>query len=116
MRSIDCYLTDEEQTAILDYLFKGIKADNLTKVEAIKRVEYNRQISNIVPNTALTYRTFIQKNNILCPIDEFLTNFSNTLENEKIRLTNHNLLKKLETEIIECGAPCPCPAECNYSL
>jgi hypothetical protein len=113
MRNIDCYLTDEEKSAISDYLLYGLIAENLTQIEAKRRLEYNKQINKMVPNTALTYQTFNQKNDIICPIEVFLNSFSNILENAKLRPENQDLLKKLETGISECGASCPCPAECK---
>ena len=45
------------------------------------------------------------------PIEEFLKAFSNTLEDEEIRLIHQLLLENLEQGLDDCGAPCPCPAD-----
>ncbi len=111
MRYLDNYLTEEEKSAISDYLFKGIKAENLANIEKRRRLEYNKQIRNEVKGTPYTYRTLNRENNITCPIEVFLNSFSSILENEKLIPENQDLLKKLETL---CGASCPCPAE--YTL
>ena len=112
MRNLDCYLTENEQLTIRNFILKGEHDENLDKLVLEKYIEWNEQLSKPVPNTPYIYRKFLEMNGITCPIDPFFAGCYLILKDEKFRPEHHGLLDELEKGISECGASCPCPGDC----
>ena len=115
MRDVGCYLSQEEKKAVTDYIFKGEQVKIVTTLKESKRIELRHKLCARLPDTTLTYRMYLEKNDISCPIDAFLATLSAALEDEKSRLLGHGhdgLFGVLKIGIDICKQPCPCPADC----
>ena len=115
MRDVGCYLSQEEKKAVTDYIFKGEQVKIVTTLKESKRIELRHKLSARKPDTTLTYRMYLEKNGITCPIDAFLTTLSAALEDKKYRFLGHGhdgLFGVLKRRLDICKQPCPCPADC----
>lgn len=127
-RSIDGFLTIEEQRRIFDFIVYNEKRKRtynerkggipdpldtkaLNELQERKYHEWDSRLKGaLVPNTGISYRESIEKNNIDCAIKNFLKTFKNMLDEETPVFEYENVLEDLDTRVSICGASCPCPA------
>ena len=126
-RSIDNFLTKEEQNMILRFIETKEKrrfiynektgglppALDMRLIEILwkkKNDEWNSCLKGaLVPNTGISYRQSIEKNNIDCAIKNFLITFKSMLDEELPVFEYKSILEDLDTGVSICGASCPCP-------
>ncbi len=127
-RSIDGFLTKEEQKMISDFIIYnekrkrtynertgGIPAPFDTKaLKELQERKYHEWDSRLkgalVTNTGISYRESIEKNNIDCAIKNFSKTFKSMLDEETPVFKYMSILEDLDTGVSICGASCPCPA------
>ena len=78
------FLSPEERTIIQRYLKNGMADENILELRQRKSEELARFLDTQVPNTPVTWRTFIKNNEIVCPLEEFLKTLSDLIEDREL--------------------------------
>ena len=136
-RSIENFLTAEEQQLITDFIKKKEKnavtsvhvtqpilelvrakeeRDKLKLIDLkkAKRREWKESLNVFIKGGRIFWTTFLKNNKIKCPIDKFLISFTELLKAEGRPGEERCLIKKLKLGIETCAdarLKCPCPAD-----
>ena len=126
-RSIDNFLTKEEQNMIIRFIEKkekrpityneethGLPPEVDTKpLESLRKKKYHEWSSCLrgamIPNQEISYMQMIEKNDIPCAIKGFLTSLKKMQSEETPIFEFKNVLQDLDRNLKLCGASCPYP-------
>jgi len=130
-RSIDNFLTKEEQNMINNFIVDSKKrlrtingrtgetpppldAEPLKQLHEKKYHEWNSHLKSVlIPNQGISYRQFIKNNEIFCAVEKFLTTLNDMIGVEILTYDHKNILQDTRvnfenaTEITTCPYP-PC--------
>ena len=129
-RYIDNYLSQEERELISMFIQRSMSrfekynglirmapqrynTDALQKLYITKYNLWEKAVKTQMSEAASTYLDIIRvsTNPNSCPIERFLKTFMQIIEQSIPPDKLSDMIGKLESEVVKCEFPCPCPAE-----